>query len=78
MSPSFTLRRSLSGCMLCTAGAVALLEVLHVLGGLINDLAGAGALLLVALGEWFVTLISTPAVYFLFYHLYRKAGGKPV
>lgn len=74
----YALRRSLSGCMLCTAGAVALLEVLHVLGGLINDLAGAGALLLVGLGEWFVTLICAPAVYFLFYHLYRRAGGKPV
>ena len=74
----YALRRSLSGCMLCTAGAVALLEVLHVLGGLINDLAEAGPLLLVGLGEWLVTLLWTPAVYLLFYRLYRRAGGKPV
>ena len=74
----YALRRSLSGCMLCTAGTILLLEVLNVLGGLINDLAGAGPLLLAGMGEWFVTLLCTPAVYFLFYHLYRKAGGKPV
>lgn len=74
----YALRRSLSGCMLCTAGAVALLEVLRVLGGLINDLAEAGPLLLVGLGEWLVTLLWTPVVYLLFYRLYRRAGGKPV
>ena len=74
----YALRRSLWGCMLCTAGTVLLLEILNVLGGLINDLAPAGALLLVGLGEFFVTLLCTPGVYFLFYQLYRKAGGKPV
>ena len=74
----YALRRSLSGCMLCAAGTVLLLELLNVLGGLINDLAPAGALLLTGMGEFAVTLLCTPAVYFLFYHLYRKAGGKPI
>ena len=74
----YALRRSLSGCMLCTAGTVFLLEVLNVLGGLINDLAAAGPLLMMGLGELLATMLCTPIVYFLFYHLYRKAGGKPV
>ena len=74
----YALRRSLSGCMLCTAGAVLLLEIRNLLGGLINDLAPAGAMLRTGMGEWFVTLLFTPAVYFLFHFLYRKAGGKPV
>ena len=74
----YALRRSLSGCMLCTAGTVFLLEVLNVLGGFINDLAAAGPLLLMGLGELLATMLCTPIVYFLFYHLYRKAGGKPV
>ena len=74
----YALRRSVSGCMLCAAGTVLLLEVLNILGGLINDLAPAGALLRTAIGEFFVTLLCAPAVYFLFYHLYRTAGGKPV
>lgn len=74
----YALRRSLSGCMLCTAGAIALLEVLNVLGGLINGLSTAGALLRTGMGEFFVTTLFTPAIYFLFYQLYRKAGGKPV
>lgn len=74
----YALRRSLSGCMLCTAGTVLLLEVLNLLGGIINALAPAGALLRTGIGEFFVTVLCAPAVYFLFYFLYRKAGGKPV
>ena len=74
----YALRRSLSGCMLCTAGAVLLLEVLNLLGGIINDLAPAGALLRTGMGEFFVTVLCAPVIYFLFYFLYRKAGGKPV
>ena len=74
----YALRRSMWGCVLCTAGTVLLLEVLNVLGGLITDLAPMGALLLMGLGELLATMLCTPIVYFLFYHLYRKAGGKPV
>ncbi len=74
----YALRRSLSGCMVCTALTMALLGVLGTLGGLITGLAALGALVLLVLEEFFVTLLCAPAVYFLFYKLYRKAGGKPV
>lgn len=74
----YALRRSLSGCLLCAAGTVALLEVLNIFGGLVNDLATLGPLTLMAMKEFVVTLVCTPVVYGLFYQLYRKSGGKPV
>lgn len=74
----YALRRSLSGCLVCTAGALAVLGCLNILGGLVTDLAPLGALALVAMEEFAVSLLCTPLVYFLFYKLYRKAGGKPV
>lgn len=74
----YALRRSLSGCMLCAAGAMALLDVLNILNGLVNDLATLGPLVRLAGKEFIVTLVCTPLVYLLFYKLYRKAGGKPV
>ena len=74
----YALRRSLSGCILCGAGTLFLLELLNVLGGLINDLSTPGPLLLMGMGEFFLSLLCIPLIYFLFYQLYRKAGGKPV
>ena len=74
----YALRRSLSGCVLCAAGTLLLLEVLNILSGLINDLAPLGPLLLVGMGEFCLSMLCTPLIYFLFYQLYRKAGGKPI
>jgi hypothetical protein len=74
----YALRRSLSGCILCAAGTLFLLEGLNILGGIINDLGPAGALLSTGLGEFFASILCAPIIYLLFYHLYRKAGGKPV
>ena len=74
----YALRRSLSGFLVCASATVALLEVRNVLGGLITDLAAPTPLLLMALKEFFVTLLCAPLVYFLFYLLYRRCGGKPV
>ena len=74
----YALRRSLSGCLICAAGVMGVLEVLNVLNGLINDLSDVGPLVLMAMGEFAVTVLCAPFVYFLFYKLYRKAGGKPI
>lgn len=74
----YALRQSLSGCMLCTAGTMSLLGLLNLLSGIINDLSTPGPLILLVLEEFFVTVLCTPLIYFLFYKLYRKAGGKPV
>jgi hypothetical protein len=64
--------------MLCAAGTMGVLGLLNILNGLINDLAAVGPLVLLAMEEFFVTLLCTPLIYLLFYKLYRKAGGKPV
>ena len=74
----YALRRSLSGCVVCATVTVAALETMSSLGGIITDLAEPGALLLLALEEFFVTMLCVPFVWFLFYRLYRCAGGKPV
>ena len=74
----YALRRSLSGCLVCAGLTAAVLELWHLLGGLITGLAPAGALLLVALKEFLVTMVCAPAIYWLFYKLYHKSGGKPV
>lgn len=74
----YALRRSLSGCLVCAGLTAAVLELWHLLGGLITGLAPAGALLLVAMKEFLVTMVCAPAIYWLFYKLYRKSGGKPV
>lgn len=73
----YALRRSLSGCLVCAAGAMALLGGLNMLRGLVTGLAPFGPLLLLVLEESVITLLCTPLLYFLFYKLYRKAGGKP-
>ena len=74
----YALRRSLSGCLLCAAGTMTVLGVLNILGGLITNLATLGPLVLLAGQEFLATLICAPVIYWLFYKLYRKAGGKPV
>lgn len=73
----YALRQSLSGCLVCSAGTMALLGGMNILRGLVNDTATLGPLVLLVLQESFVTLICVPLVYLLFYKLYRKAGGKP-
>lgn len=74
----YALRRSLSGCVVCAAGTLALLGIMNILNGLINSLATLGPLVLLVLKESLITLACIPLVYLLFYKLYRKAGGKPV
>ena len=74
----YALRRSLSGHMLCAAGVMVLMEVVNILGGLINALAAPGPLMLLAVKEFAATMVCAPLIYALFYKLYRKAGGKPV
>lgn len=70
----YALRRSLLGCMVCTAGALAIYGCLNVLSGLINSLAVPSALLGMAVTEAILSLLFTPVVYWLFSRLGRKPG----
>ena len=74
----YALRQSLSGCMLCAAGTLGVMEGLNILNGLINDLAALGPLILLGLKEFGASVLCAPLIYLLFYKLYRLAGGKPV
>ena len=71
----YALSQSLPGCLLCTAGVLAALDGLRVLGRLIADAAALPALLKVAVPECLLTLVWTPLVYLLFRIIFNRVGG---
>ena len=71
----YVLSQSLAGCLLCTAGVMALLELQQIFRLLLSDAADLPALLGVAVPEWLVTLAWTPLVYLLFRAVFRRVGG---
>ena len=71
----YALSQSLSGCLLCTAGVLAALDGLRVLGRLITDAAALPVLLRVVLPECLLTLAWTPLVYLLFRTIFNRVGG---
>ncbi|MCF2595780.1 rod shape-determining protein MreD [Pseudoflavonifractor phocaeensis] len=71
----YALSQSLPGCLLCSAGVLALLDGLRVARGLITNAAELPALLQVALPECLLSLAWTPLVYLLFRSIYRRVGG---
>ena len=72
----YALRRSFLGCLVCSAACLALLAVFRLISGVITQLGTLSALLSVALGELALSLCWTPAVYFIFYRVYRRVGGQ--
>ena len=71
----YALSQSLAGCLLCAAGAVALLDLQQILRLLLADLADLPALLQVAGPEWLLSMVWTPIVYALFRAIFRRVGG---
>ena len=71
----YALSQSLPGCLLCTAGVLAVLDGLRVLRGLITYAAGLPALLQLAIPECLLTLAWTPLVYLLFRTIFNRVGG---
>ncbi|MGE4275583.1 MAG: rod shape-determining protein MreD [Lawsonibacter sp.] len=71
----YALSQSLPGCLLCTAGVLAVLDGLRVARGLITETAGLPALLQIAVPECLLSLAWTPVVYLLFRTVYRRVGG---
>ena len=64
-----------SGCMLCGAGLLAVLDGLRIAGALISDRGDLPALLEVAVPECLLSLAWMPLIYLLFRAVYRKVGG---
>lgn len=71
----YVLSQSLPGCLLCAAGVLALLDLKQMAGLLLSGAAGLPALLQVAVPEWLLSLLWTPAIYFLFRAVFRRVGG---
>lgn len=69
------LRQTLSGCLLCTGAALAVLDGLRVLWGLLTQTAPLQELLRVAVPEVVLSLIWALPVWFWFRALSRRVGG---
>lgn len=71
----YALSQSFPGCLICSAGLLAALDLLRVARGLFTDLAPLSALLAVAVPEFLWSLAWTPLVWLLFRAVYRRVGG---
>ena len=71
----YALSQSIAGCMLCTTGALLVLDGARVARGLITNAASLGPLLRVAVPECLLTLLWTPLIYLIFRQIFRRVGG---
>lgn len=71
----YALSQSLPGCLICSAGELAVLDGLRILRGLITAAAGLPDLLQVAVPECLLSLAWSPLVYLLFRAIFRRVGG---
>jgi len=70
----YALTQGFLGCLVCSAGALAVLEGLHIFSGLFTRSASLPVLLGVAGKEFLWTLAWTPAVYLVFRQIFQKVG----
>ena len=70
----YALTEGFLGCLMCSAGALGVLECLHIFIGLFTRTAPLPVLLRVAGGELLWTLAWTPVVYPVFRLIFRKVG----
>ena len=71
----YALSQSFPGCLICSAGVLALLDLLRMGRWLLSDGAGLSDLLRVALPEFLWSLAWTPLVWLLFRAVYNRVGG---
>lgn len=71
----YALARSLPGCLLCSAGTLAILSGMRIVRGLLNHSASFGALLRVAAPEFLLSMVCVPLIYLLFHSIYDRVGG---
>lgn len=71
----YGLKQSYAGCLICSAGALGLIDLCRILSHLIHGTAALLPLLRVALPEIFVSLIFVAPVYLLFRKVYSRVGG---
>ena len=71
----YALSQSLIGCLLCSAGVLALLDLLRIARILFINAARLSDLLQVAVPEFLWSLAWTPLVWLLFRAIYNRVGG---
>lgn len=71
----YALSQSFPGCLICSAGVLALLELLRVGRRLFINAADLSSLLQVAIPEFLWSLAWTPLVWLLFRSIYNRVGG---
>ena len=70
----YALTQGFLGCLMCSAGALGVLEVVHIFLGLFTRTAPLSILLRVAGKEFLWSLVWTPAVYPVFRLIFQKVG----
>ena len=71
----YALNQSFAGCLICSAGVLALLDFLRVAQRLFIKAANLSSLLQVAVPEFLCSLIWSPLVWLLFRAIYNRVGG---
>ncbi len=71
----YALARSFAGCVICSAGALAALMIVRGAVELFFMRASLWQLLCVAVPQLLWSLLWVPAVYGIFYRVYRRVGG---
>lgn len=68
----YVLRQNLLGCLVCSAGALVVIDLFRVLSFRLRGVAPLGQLLWVALPEIFWSLLFTPLVYLVYRWVFRR------
>lgn len=68
----YGIRQNLFGCLLCSAGALAVIGLLRVAGGLLRGRAALPVLLRIALPEIFWSLLFAPLIYAIFLWVFHR------
>ena len=71
----YALSQSFLGCLLCSAGALAAIDLWRIAVRLFVRSAGWTSMLRVAVPEILWSLAWTPLVYLIFHAVYRRVGG---
>jgi rod shape-determining protein MreD len=71
----YVLNQSYPGCLVCSAGALAALDGVRILGWLVTERATLPAMLRVAGPEILLSLAWSPVVWLIFRSVYRRVGG---
>lgn len=70
----YGIKQNLTGCLLCSAGILVLLDALRVVSR-VSQGADPSPLLALAVEEILISLLFCPFVYLLFHKVYSKVGG---